>query len=186
MKQATDRELLLLLLSASCRAENNDNVFLTVELSDAEEIKIELKEDSVTFSAKSQGKDYSLDLKLKKKIQPEVRNSTAFSQQRLLLPDLSRQPADADIGCICVCCCWRFACVQKSSWANKKRDIEMLLVKADDSQGVRAHTGERSNNSCNCKNRDSMWLTSLLCSLISPRVSGGTLCWPIRTRTRVA
>ncbi len=51
-----------------CRAENNDNIYLTVEVSDAKDVKVEMKDDSVIFSATSQGKDYALDLKLKKKI----------------------------------------------------------------------------------------------------------------------
>ena len=49
-------------------AENHENIFLTIEISDASEPKVEIKEDQVTFSATSQGKTFALDLKLKKKI----------------------------------------------------------------------------------------------------------------------
>jgi len=76
------------------RAENNDNIYLTVEVSDAKDVKVEIKEDTVTFAATSQGKSFALDMKLKKKI-------------------------DA----------------AKSTYAVKGRDLQFLLVKADDSQG---------------------------------------------------
>lgn len=71
------------------RAENNDNIFLTIELSDVQDLKVEMKEETVTFSAKSQGKDYALDLKLKKKIQAEVRIETSSTHRR----DTIRGPA---------------------------------------------------------------------------------------------
>ena len=54
-------------------AENNDNIFLTVEVSDAKDLKVEIKDDQIVFAANSQGKDYALDLKLKKKIDAAVR-----------------------------------------------------------------------------------------------------------------
>lgn len=75
-------------------AENNDNIYLTVEVSDAKEIKVEMTETGVTFAAQSQGKEYALDLKLKKKI-------------------------DA----------------KKSTYAVKGRELQFLLVKAEDDQG---------------------------------------------------
>ena len=53
-------------------AENNDNIFLTVEVSDAKDLKVDIKDDQIVFAANSQGKDYALDLKLKKKIDAAV------------------------------------------------------------------------------------------------------------------
>src|SRR4051794_20994538 len=46
----------------SRRAENHDNIYVTVEISDAKDAKVELKEDSVSFAADSQGKHYALEL----------------------------------------------------------------------------------------------------------------------------
>jgi len=54
-------------------AENGENIYLTVEVSDAKDLKVEIKDDQITFAANSQGKDYALDLKLKNKIDAEVR-----------------------------------------------------------------------------------------------------------------
>ena len=49
-------------------AENNDNIYLTIEVSDAKDLKVDMTESAVTVAAQSQGKAYALDLKLKKKI----------------------------------------------------------------------------------------------------------------------
>lgn len=62
-------------------AENNDNIFLTVEVSDAKDLKVDIKDDQIVFAANSQGKDYALDLKLKKKIDAAVRRSRRMRER---------------------------------------------------------------------------------------------------------
>jgi len=53
-------------------AENKDKIFLTLEVQDVKDVKVDMKEDRVTFSGKGSGdKEYAVDLKLKKKINPE-------------------------------------------------------------------------------------------------------------------
>jgi len=49
-------------------AENHENIFLTIDLSDAKDVKVDMQEDGLTFRASAQGKEFALDLKLKKKI----------------------------------------------------------------------------------------------------------------------
>lgn len=52
-------------------AEDNEKVYLTVELGSAEDAKVELKEDHITFNAKKDDKTYSLDFGLFKKIKTD-------------------------------------------------------------------------------------------------------------------
>ena len=63
-------------------AENNDNIFLTVEVSDAKDLKVDIKDDQIVFAANSQGKDYALDLKLKKKIDAAVGKKKETREER--------------------------------------------------------------------------------------------------------
>ena len=75
-------------------AEDNDRIFLTIELQSATDVDIKVQPSHFTFAAK-QGKDsYALDFELPKKI-------------------------DTD----------------KSSWSVKGRQVEVLLVKADEDEG---------------------------------------------------
>jgi hypothetical protein len=75
-----------------CRAENHDNIYLTVEVSDAKDVKVEIKEDSITFAATSQGKSFALDMKLKKKI--DAAKSTYATKGRDLQFLLVKAEAD--------------------------------------------------------------------------------------------
>jgi hypothetical protein len=62
-------------------AENAENIFLTIELSDAQSIVIKIEASEVTFAAKAADKPYGLDLKLKKTIDPTQSSYSAKGRE---------------------------------------------------------------------------------------------------------
>jgi len=52
-------------------AQRNDSIYVTIELADVSNEKIELTEEKLSFKGTSSGREYAMDVKLFKKVDPK-------------------------------------------------------------------------------------------------------------------